>query len=92
LNRGNARATVFHKEGDYAAFVQLLQEADERVPIRLLAYCLMPNHFHLVLWPRRAGPVQRSRLWPEFVNRPQTEAEVQRLRAGSSVRRRTVDA
>jgi len=27
-----------------------------------------------------AGPVQRSRRWPEFVNRPQTEAEVERLR------------
>ena len=164
LNRGNSRSTVFHNDGDYAALVQLLQEADERIPIRLLAYCLMPNHFHLVVWPRHdgdlshfmkwlmstqvrrylqhyqsgghiwqgrfkafpikkdehlltvlrfvernplraklvqraqdwrwsslgqprgegplldAGPVQRSRRWREFVNRPQPKAEVERLR------------
>ena len=51
LNRGNARRTVFHKEGDYASFLKLLHEAGERTPIRLLSYCLMPNHFHLVVWP-----------------------------------------
>lgn len=51
LNRGNARKTVFHKEGDYAAFLKVLREAAEQTPMRLLAYCLMPNHFHLVLWP-----------------------------------------
>jgi len=49
LNRGNARAEVFHKDDDYAAFVKLLVQASERLPMRLLGYCLMPNHFHLVL-------------------------------------------
>jgi putative transposase len=29
------------------------------VPLRLLAYCLMPNHWHLVLWPRRDGELGR---------------------------------
>lgn len=51
LNRGNGRAEVFHKEDDYAAFLELLCQASERLPMRLLSYCLMPNHFHLVLWP-----------------------------------------
>ena len=56
MNRGNGRRTVFHKEGDYAAFVKLLRQAGERTPgVRLLAYCLMPNHFHLALWPREDG-------------------------------------
>ncbi len=55
LNRGNGRRTVFHKDGDYAAFVRLLREAGERTPVRLLAYCLMPNHFHLGVWPRADG-------------------------------------
>src|SRR5947209_3794087 len=55
LNRGNGRRTVIHKDGDYAAFVQLLTEAGERTGLRLLAYCLLPNHFHLALWPAADG-------------------------------------
>ena len=34
-------------------------EAAIRVPMRTLAYCLMPNHFHLVLWPRADGELSR---------------------------------
>ena len=47
LNRGNARQRVFDKDADYSAFLRLLDEAHKRHPMRLLAYCLMPNHFHL---------------------------------------------
>ena len=46
LNRGNAREEVFHKKEDYAAFLDLMEEAGERLPMRLLAWCLIPNHFH----------------------------------------------
>src|SRR5262249_7156443 len=63
LNRGNARATIFHKDGDYFAFVNLLREAGERVPVRVLAYCLMPNHFHFVLWPREDGDLSNFMGW-----------------------------
>lgn len=63
LNRGNARQRVFHKDADYAAFLKLFDEAQERCPMRLLAYCLMPNHFHLVLWPRGDGDVSRWMQW-----------------------------
>ena len=55
LNRGNHRAQVFHKDDDYQAFVNLLPEASLRVPMRVLAFCLMPNHFHLVVWPSADG-------------------------------------
>ncbi len=44
LNRGNARNEVFHKDGDYGAFLKLLTQANDRVNMRLLAFCLMPNH------------------------------------------------
>jgi putative transposase len=54
---------VFHKGEDYAAFVRLLDEAHERCPMRVLAYCLMPNHFHLVLWPHRDGDLSRWMQW-----------------------------
>jgi len=63
LNRGNARAEVFHKQGDYAAFLKLLCEAGQRVEMRLLAYCLMPDHFHLVLWPRGDDDLGRYMQW-----------------------------
>ena len=63
LNRGNNRNTVFHKDGDYGAFLQLLNQANERVEMRLLAFCLMPNHFHLVAWPRNDGDLSRWMQW-----------------------------
>jgi putative transposase len=52
LNRGNRRQTIFHKPEDYNVFFNLLADTQVRVPMRILAACLMPNHFHLVLWPR----------------------------------------
>jgi putative transposase len=56
LNRANARLPIFRKEADYAAFERILGEALEHVPgMRLLSYCLMPNHWHLVVWPRYDG-------------------------------------
>jgi putative transposase len=62
LNRGNGRAEVFHKE-DYAAFVRLFEPACERLPMRILGYCLMPNHFHLILWPYKDGDLGRWMQW-----------------------------
>ncbi len=63
LNRGNGRAEVFHKCDDYAAFLKLLCQASERVPMRLLAYCLMPNHFHLVVQTVEDGDLGRWMQW-----------------------------
>jgi putative transposase len=63
INRGNGRTRVFRKPEDYEAFVALIAEACERVRLRLLAYCLMPNHFHLVLWPREDGDLSRWMQW-----------------------------
>ena len=63
LNRGNGRAEVFHKPEDYAAFIDLFAPACERIPMRILGWCLMPNHFHLVLWPRKDGDLGRWMQW-----------------------------
>ncbi len=52
LNRANARQPIFKKDQDYLAFERVLVAMQERVGMRILAYCLMPNHWHLVLWPR----------------------------------------
>lgn len=63
LNRGNGRAQVFHDPADYRTFLELLQEAGRRVPVRVLGFCLMPNHFHLVLWPRKDGDLSFYLQW-----------------------------
>jgi putative transposase len=63
LNRGNAYATVFHKDRDYEAFLEMMAEAAIRVPMRVVAYCLMPNHFHLALWPQGDGDLSRWMHW-----------------------------
>jgi len=63
MNRGNGRADVFHKPGDYQGFIDLIEKACQRIDMRVLGYCLMPNHFHLVLWPRRDGDLSRWMQW-----------------------------
>ncbi len=62
-NRGNGRATVFHKDQDYEALLALIAEAQQRTPMRVLGYCLMPNHFHLILWPHGDGDLSRWMQW-----------------------------
>ena len=63
LNRANARMQIFDDAEDYAAFERILEEAVERTPMRLLAYCLMPNHWHLVLWPEKDDQLSRFTGW-----------------------------
>ena len=63
INHGNGRAQVFHADGDYQAFIGLLEQSCGRLPIRLLAFCLIPNHFHLALWPYHDGDVSRWMQW-----------------------------
>jgi REP-associated tyrosine transposase len=56
LNRAVARLPLFEKDADFDAFERVVALALDKHPIRLLSYCLMPNHWHLVLWrPRRAN-------------------------------------
>jgi putative transposase len=64
LNRGNGRATVFPQPDDQEAFVDRMAEAAVRAPRRVLAYCLMPNLFHLPLGPREDGDLSRWMHWP----------------------------
>ena len=63
MNRAVARASIFDEPGDYDAFLRVLGEAADRQSMRVLAYCVMPNHFHLVLWPRRDGDLSAFMGW-----------------------------
>ena len=51
------------EERDCAASEKLLVEAHERVAMRPLSYCLMPNHWHPVLWPRQDGDLSEFLWW-----------------------------
>lgn len=55
LNRGVGRNRLFWKDADYAAFEQIMEETLTTRPMRICAYCLMPNHWHLILWPEHDG-------------------------------------
>jgi putative transposase len=57
LNRANGRLRLFRKDADFAAFEQVLSEAHDRVPLRILAYVLMGNHWHSL---RKKTPVPFS--------------------------------
>ncbi|RMH07846.1 MAG: hypothetical protein D6704_04210 [Nitrospirae bacterium] len=63
LNRRVGRLPLFNEPGDYAAFERILQEAVEQTRLRVLAYCLMPTHWHLLLWPRRNGELSEVLRW-----------------------------
>ena len=63
LNRGNARQTIFHKEEDYEAFLSVVSQGLEKYPVELLSFCLMPNHWHLVVRPRKDGMMGRMLRW-----------------------------
>jgi putative transposase len=59
LNRSNARVPIFLEDADYDAFEKVMAETIERVDMRILGYCLMPTHWHLVLWPLHDGDLGR---------------------------------
>ena len=59
LNRANGRAQIFEKDGEYRDFVVLLAETRSKVAVRILSYCVMPDHWHLILWPAKDGQLSQ---------------------------------
>ncbi len=53
LNRGVGRRLLFTKDKDFLAFERVVEETLRTRRMRLCAYCLMPNHWHFVVWPER---------------------------------------
>lgn len=59
FNRGVGRMQIFRTEEDYDAFRRVVEETLRVAPIRICAYCWMPNHWHFVLWPEHDGDLSR---------------------------------
>ena len=51
LNRAVARLPLFENNADYEAFIRVLALSLDKSPLRILAFVVMPNHWHFVLWP-----------------------------------------
>lgn len=58
LNRSVARRTIFGKDADYLAFLNVFSETMRTRPMRICAFCLMPNHWHMLLWPEHDGDLR----------------------------------
>jgi len=68
LNRSNRGTTLFERQEDYEHFELTLEEAQQRVPMRILSYCIMPNHWHFVLWPRNDEDLPEFVRWLTFTH------------------------
>src|SRR5580698_6912385 len=82
LNRANARMTIFESDDDYAAFERVLAQAVAKYDMRLLAYCLMPNHFHLLLWPREDADLSQFMRWLTLTHTQRWHAHHQTVGSG----------
>ena len=63
INRGNGRATIFHKAQDYQAFLSILALAKARHPVKMFGFSLMPNHFHFVIEASHHQSLSRFMQW-----------------------------
>jgi len=50
---------IFDGPRDYEAFQRVVVETLRLAPMRICAFCWMPNHWHFVLWPQRDGDLSR---------------------------------
>lgn len=58
--RGNRRERTFFEDGDYALYLDLLAESSARAQTEIRAYCLMPNHVHVILVPSDEDGLRRT--------------------------------
>lgn len=68
MNRGARRLGLFGSAEDYATFLEVLDEAVERFSMRLLDYVVMPNHWHLVVWPAGGTDLAKFMAWATLVH------------------------
>jgi REP-associated tyrosine transposase len=79
INRGNDRQCLFASDKDFEGFLELMAWAKQRSPIRIVAYCLMGNHWHFILWPEDQFAIRR------FLHRLCTTHAVKRRRESDTI-------
>ena len=72
-HRGNRREVIFFEDGDHEVYRDLLAAQMRRAGTEVWAYCLMPNHVHLILHPGRADGLglavgEAQRRYTNFIN------------------------
>ena len=55
MNRGASRREIFLADDDYEIFLETLKETSKIFSIRIISYCLMPNHYHLLIQTPKAN-------------------------------------
>ena len=83
MNRAAGRLVLFEPPSDYTAFERLMSRAQRRIDMRILAYCLMPNHWHLLLWPERDRALSRFMHWLETIHTSHWKLERERTGRGA---------
>jgi putative transposase len=82
INRSNGRVQVFNSDVEYKHFEELLQEGVALIGMRILAYCIMPNHFHLVVHPRSDGDLGEFMRWVTTTHVRQRRAQTETIGYG----------
>jgi putative transposase len=82
LNRANARIPIFNTEEDYQNFELILFEAVEKFQMRLIAYTLMPNHFHFILYPKYEGEIKKFMHWVTLTHTQRWHAQTKTIGHG----------
>lgn len=60
IQRGNRRQQIFFSDSDFSAYIRVLRERCDRHCVEIWAYCLMPNHVHLIAVPHKPDELGRA--------------------------------
>ncbi|TSC62863.1 MAG: putative transposase [Parcubacteria group bacterium Gr01-1014_48] len=82
INRANGRAQIFYTDNDYQHFESILADGKEMINMRIVAYCIMPNHWHLVLYPKNDTDMGEYMRWITTTHVRQRRAQTKSIGQG----------
>ncbi|MBI2474793.1 MAG: transposase [Candidatus Taylorbacteria bacterium] len=82
INRANGRERIFKTDNDYVHFESLMLEAVELIGMRVLSYCIMPNHWHIVLYPKNDSDLSKFMMWLTTTHVRQTRVKTNSVGSG----------
>jgi putative transposase len=88
LNRAALGAPLFATDRDCDSFEALMVQARARIDLPLLAYILMPTHFHLVVWPRKDWQLSEYMRWLTLTYTVRVRTSTQTVGTGALVQGR----